>query len=119
MNTAPPFFASSYSPGQLLIRHKNLLVFYSLAIFLDALSTIYFMHRGAVEQELHPLVRWGALIYGPIVGPLLFAFLFKFLAGLVILFYLTRMAPAILRLAAFISLGAAVLNLWSDTGYLH
>lgn len=116
MNMAPQ---PVHSPTELLIRHRNVLVFYTLAIFLDALSTIYFMHRGDINQELHPLVRLGALIYGPVAGPLLFAFLFKLLAGLLVLFYIHRLAPAILRLAAFISIGAAMLNLWGEALLLH
>ncbi|HOK67666.1 MAG TPA: hypothetical protein PK054_12760 [Anaerohalosphaeraceae bacterium] len=107
------------SPAELLVRYRSLLMFYGLAIFFDTLSTIYFMHRGGIEMELHPLVRWGALIYGPVVGPLLFAFLFKFLAGLMVLFYIRRLAPSILRLAAFISVFAGILNLWGESLLLH
>lgn len=110
---------SNYSPTELIVRHRSLLLLYGLAIFFDTVSTIHFMHRGGVELELHPLVRWGSIIYGPVAGPLLFAFLFKFLAGLIILFYIRRLAPSILRLAAFISVLAGILNLWGESLLIH
>lgn len=100
------------TPVMMIVRHRNLLFLYTLAILFDTVSTIHFMTRVGIELEIHPLVRLGSLIYGPVAGPLLFAFLFKLLAGLMILFYIRRLAPSILRLAAAISAFAGVLNLW-------
>lgn len=107
------------TPVMMIVRHRNLLFLYTLAILFDAVSTIHFMSRGGIELEIHPLVRWGAIIYGPVAGPLLFAFLFKLLAGLVILFYIRRLAPLILRLAAAISAFAGILNLWGQSLLNH
>ncbi len=110
---------TSSSPAELLAQHRNLLFFYMLALLFDTISTIHFMHRGGVELELHPLVRLGSLIYGPVLGPILFAFVFKLLAGLFLLFYIRRLAPTILRLAAVISLFAGILDLWGHSLLSH
>ena len=106
---------SDSSPLGLLVRYRQLLLFYALALFFDTVSTIHFMNRGGIHLEIHPLVRWGALIYGPIAGPFLFAFLFKFLSGLLVLFYVRRLAPCILRLAAAVSTIAGILNFWGES----
>lgn len=48
-----------------------------LALLFDTISTIYFMKRGEVALELHPIVRHSALMWGPVLGTFLSAFIYK------------------------------------------
>lgn len=64
-----------------------------LALLFDTISTIYFMHRGGIELEAHPLVRYSAMILGPIAGTFLSAFIFKAVTGFLLeIFYLKKYA---------------------------
>jgi len=98
------------SPYQLLSRHRTLLLIYTAAILFDTVSTIHFMVRDGICLELHPLVRVSSYYYGPVLGPVLFAFLFKLFAGLILLFYFKHYARYILRTASAIAFVAGLYN---------
>jgi hypothetical protein len=61
------------------------------AFAFDTLSTIHFMTRGEIHLELHPLVRHSAAIWGPVMGTILSAFLYKSVVALCLALYLRRM----------------------------
>lgn len=48
-----------------------------LALLFDTVSTIYFMQKGGVEMESHPLVRASAMLWGPVWGTFLSTLVFK------------------------------------------
>lgn len=47
------------------------------ALLFDTVSTVYFMQRDGISFELHPIVRYSAMLWGPILGTFLSAFVFK------------------------------------------
>ena len=62
-----------------------------LALLFDTASTIYFMKKGGVFLELHPIVRYSALVWGPVLGTFLSAFVFKAAVGFFLeIFYQDR-----------------------------
>ena len=62
------------------------------AFAFDTLSTIHFMTQdGGIQYELNPFVRHSALIFGPITGTILSAFLYKSVVALCLALYLRRM----------------------------
>lgn len=81
-------------------RYAVLCILLILALIFDTLSTIHFMHVDGIEGELHPLVRGSALLFGPVVGPVLSAFVFKAIAGLLLALYLRRFAVWIVTVPA-------------------
>lgn len=102
------------SPIDLIRRHRHLIYIYVGALLFDTLTTINFMIRGGIDLEIHPLVRYSAYCYGPVIGPFLSAFLFKFFAGLFLVFYFKHYAHYVLTAAVISSSVAGVFNLWGD-----
>ena len=90
---------------------------FTLGIFCDALSTIYFMHREGADAELHPLYRLTAYSFGYTVGPLV-GFLSKLIGGMVVCVYLRRWAVVIFLTVSAISFWACWYNVWGrDFGF--
>ncbi len=52
-----------------------------LALLFDTISTIFFMTKGGIDLEIHPMVRYSALVWGPIIGTFLSAFVYKAVVG--------------------------------------
>jgi hypothetical protein len=102
------------SPADLIWQHRQLILIYIAALLFDTLTTIHFMVRGGIDLEIHPLVRYSAYCYGPVIGPFLSAFLFKFFAGLFLIFYLKHYAHYVLKAAVISSCLAGMFNLWGD-----
>lgn len=102
--------ASHESAYALLQQYWLLLLIYMAALLFDTISTINFMMKEGIHMELHPLVRYSSYLYGPIVGPLLSAFLFKALAGMILLFYFKHYAHLILKAAIITAMLAGVYN---------
>ena len=64
-----------------------------IALLFDTCSTIYFMTRGGIDLEFHPLVRFSALVWGPVIGTFLSSFIYKAVVGFCLeAFYLKRYA---------------------------
>ena len=42
---------------------------FTLALIADGLSTVYFMSYLGVSAEIHPVVRFASVVFGPIAGP--------------------------------------------------
>lgn len=98
------------SAYELLVQYRGVLAVYMAALLFDTVSTIHFMVREGIYLELHPLVRYSSYVYGPVAGPFLFAFLFKLLAGLLLLFTLKHYAHYLLKAAIVTSLLAGTYN---------
>jgi hypothetical protein len=91
--------------------YRWLVTTFVIAVFCDAVSTMYFMtHRPQVE-EANPGVRWVSQWLGPLLGPLLAA-LGKIIAGLFVATTCRRIALYVLVAATLISFWAAWYNLW-------
>ena len=80
------------------------------ALAFDTLSTIHFMTQEEIYYELHPLVRLSALIFGPITGTILSAFLFKIAVALCLALYLRRMRIWILTAPIIPAIIAGFIN---------
>ncbi len=57
--------------------HTVLKVLVLAALLFDTVSTVYFMRRDGIAFELHPIVRHSAMLWGPVLGTFLSAFVFK------------------------------------------
>lgn len=88
-----------------------LIVVLICALSFDTLSTIHFMTTEGINFEAHPLVRYSALLFGPIAGTILTAFVFKIIAGLFLAMYLRNMGVFVLAASAITSTIAGVINL--------
>lgn len=97
---------------ELISRHRMLILVYMAALLFDTLSTIHFMLHEGIDMEFHPLVRIAAYSYGPVMGPFLSAFLFKFVAGVFIIFYLKRYGHLFVKTAIVTALFGGVFNYW-------
>jgi len=94
-----------------LWKHHSLWVILLIGAFaFDALSTIHFMIQDGVHYELHPLVRHSALIFGPVTGTILSAFLYKSIAALCLALYLRRMRIWVLIVPAIPAIIAGFVN---------
>jgi len=91
--------------------HRWFYYLFTIAIFCDALSTMYFMHLDGADAELHPLYRIAAYTFGYTVGPLL-GFLSKLIGGLIVGVYFRRWAVVIFLAVAAISFWAGWYNVW-------
>lgn len=106
-------FSSAQNPHTILWVLKKfqwLVILFVGAIFLDTISTMYFMINSGIDLELHPLVRLGAEIYGPVLGTFLMAFLFKILGGLLVAAYIGAWAPYFLIVTSILSGLAGIYN---------
>jgi hypothetical protein len=92
-------------------RYRPLIALFTLALLCDALSTVHFMRQLGVTAELHPVVRWASVAFGPVLGPLLGA-AGKALACVFVTLCCRRYALGIFLAASVIYLWAAWYNLW-------
>ncbi len=82
----------------------------------DFLSTLHFMVTDGIQSEIHPLVRYSALLMGPIVGVLL-AKLFQLTATFVVTLYCRVLARYVFFAATVFYLWAAWFNIWGHRLY--
>jgi len=99
-------------------RYFLLIVIFTAALFLDAISTVFFMLIDGAQAEMHPLVRIFAINFGPTAGPILAAF-FKLFAAFIVTIYWRRFAAHIFITASVISLWAAWYNVWGCGAHEH
>ena len=103
---------------RVLRENRLLIILFATALLFDTLSTIFFMFFDGIEHELHPLVRSGAMFYGPVLGPFMFAFLFKLLGGLVVAWYLKQYAHYFLKASIAVAFLAGLYNFGSTLIFL-
>lgn len=100
------------SLSRYFFKKHGLFLLFAAALMFDTLSTMKFMIEGGIDLEIHPLVRLGAFVYGPIVGTFLTAFLYKILAGFAILRFLGKYSSYFLTVSIFSSSFAGFYNIW-------
>ncbi len=88
-----------------------ILIFIS-AMFCDTLSTTNFLTQGTF-RELHPLWRFisSEKMFGPLIGPLVTAFV-RVVVGLLVAVYYRKFASVILITASILGFWAAWYNTW-------
>ena len=91
--------------------HKWVLLFYTIALLADGISTILFMLNDGVDAELHPAVNITARIAGPVLGPLI-GVAGKAIAGVIVAIYWRPIAQIILFAVSIVSFWAAWYNTW-------
>ncbi len=91
-------------------QHALLIILLIGAFAFDTVSTIYFMTQDGFQDELHPLIRYSASIFGPITGPILSAFIYKIVVALCLALYLKRMRIWILTVPIAPAIIAGFIN---------
>lgn len=91
--------------------HKLLIIILLICFLFDTLTTIHFMRHSGIHGEIHPLVRYSALILGPITGTILSAFCFKAVASILLAMFLRPIRLWILILPSITSGFAGFYNL--------
>jgi hypothetical protein len=91
--------------------YNTLIIMFTLALLADCFSTIYFMSHLGVSAELHPMVRFVSIIFGPVAGPVLGA-LGKFAVCVYIAIYCKKFAGRIFLGLAIVYILAAWYNIW-------
>ncbi len=89
--------------------HRKLIYLLVIAGFVDLLSTIFFMQTIGPHKELHPMIRYLAYSYGPVLGPIIGKFSQIFLGTLAVI-YFRKHAKFLLVLASVMYSWAAVAN---------
>ena len=101
--------------------HKYLTAFL-LALTLDTISTINFMVTIGPEHELHPLVRFAAAAWGPVMGPIVAA-LYKTIGALIVVLYWKKITQPLFTIATITYLLAGAYNYFAvelyTLGYIH
>ena len=80
------------------------------AFAFDALSTIHFMTESGIHFEIHPLVKYSALILGPVTGTILSVFVFKSIVTIGLALHLRRMRIWVLTAPIIPAVIAGILN---------
>ena len=94
-----------------LWKHHSLWVILLIGAFaFDALSTIHFMTQNGIHCEIHPLVKYSALILGPVTGTILSAFVFKSIVTIGLALHLRRMRIWVLTAPILPAIIAGFLN---------
>ena len=97
-------------------KHRLLIVILVCALMFDTLTTIHFMTEDGIHLEFHPLVKYSALLLGPVKGTILSAFCFKVIVSIMLAMFLRPMRLWILIAPAITSTLAGFYNLfWSGT----
>lgn len=85
---------------------------FTLALFADGLSTVYFMTYFGASAEMHPVVRIASGAFGPIAGPMVGS-LWKWVTCLYLAIYCRRLALPLFFVASVVYVLAAWYNIWS------
>lgn len=94
------------------------LILVVLAAAADALSTVFFMLIRGPQEEAHPVIRWIALVLGPVLGPLV-GKLVQIVALIAVTVYLRRWAVYLFILAIILYVWAAWYNILAIPILLH
>ena len=92
-------------------QYQLLIILLMCAFLFDTLSTIHFMTTEGVHLELHPLIRYSAMILGPITGTILSAFMYKIVTCIFLAMYLRQLRLLVLILPAVMATFAGFYNL--------
>ena len=84
---------------------------FTLALIADGLSTVYFMSYLGVSAEIHPVVRFASVVFGPVAGPMVAA-LWKWAACLYVAIYCRKFAYSIFLTTSVVYIFAAWYNIW-------
>ncbi len=93
-------------------KYHFLIILLICMLLFDTLTTIEFMAHDGIEREFHPLVKYSALLFGPVTGTILCAFMFRTIAGLFLALYLHNFRLLILILPTITSTIAGFYNLF-------
>ena len=99
--------------GEFWIKCKGWIIFLIVAFLFDTLTTIHFMTIGNIDLELHPLVRYSAIIMGPVAGTIVSAFCYRSIVSICLALYLKRWRLWVLTLPAITSTLAGFYNLYT------
>ena len=94
------------------------LVLVVLAAMADAFSTVFFMLIRGPQEEAHPVIRWIALVLGPVLGPLV-GKLAQIVALIAVTVYLRRWAVYLFISATILYAWAAWYNILAIPILLH
>ena len=97
--------------GELWGKYKIWIIFLMMAYLFDTLTTIHFMTKSSINLEFHPLVRYSALLIGPVTGTILSAFCYKAVVSIFLALYLKRFRFWILLVPTISSTLAGIYNL--------
>jgi len=97
-------------------RYRWLIFAACVASFVDAASTMHFMHRDGIHYEVHPIIRTAAQLTGPVVGPVI-GKLFQLAALFIVTLYSRRIAPHLFIITAAVYFWAGWFNYWGRDIY--
>ena len=89
---------------------------FTCALLVDTISTIHFMRDTGPQDEIHPIVRLAALIWGPITGPILAA-IYKFIAAILMIQICKPLTCPVLTVSTILYLLAGVYNYFAIEMY--
>ena len=102
----------------LIDRHRWFFYLYLIALFLDMLSTIYFMQFTGPRAETHPVVWAASVQFGTTAGPILGA-MFKVFALCIVCSHWKRVTRPVLCIATAVYLFAAWYNVYAQDIYVN
>jgi hypothetical protein len=91
--------------------YRIAILIFTLALIADGLSTVYFMSYLGVSAEIHPVVRFASVIFGPVAGPMVGA-LWKWAVCLYLAIYCRKFAYSIFLSTSIVYIFAAWYNIW-------
>ncbi|MGA2679391.1 MAG: hypothetical protein ABSF37_08855 [Sedimentisphaerales bacterium] len=91
--------------------YRMAIFIFTLALIADGLSTVYFMSYLGVSAEIHPVVRFASVAFGPVAGPVVGS-LWKWAACLYLAIYCRKFAYSIFLTTSIVYIFAAWYNIW-------
>ena len=91
--------------------YRVAILVFTLALIADGLSTVYFMSYLGVSAEIHPVVRFTSVIFGPVAGPMVGA-LWKWAVCLYLAIYCRKFAYSIFLTTSVVFIFAAWYYIW-------
>ena len=91
--------------------YRMAILVFTLALLADGLSTVYFVSYFGVSAEIHPVVRFASVVFGPVAGPIVGS-LWKWAACLYLAIYCRKFAYSIFLTTSVVYIFAAWYNIW-------
>ena len=107
----PVFYRLKVNSQGFWHKYRVAISVFTLALLADALSTVYFMRYLGASAEIHPVVRFAYVIFGPVAGPMLGS-LWKWVGCLYLAIYCRRFAFLLFIAASIVYVLAAWYNIW-------
>lgn len=92
------------------LKYRVAISLFTLALLADGLSTVYFMTYLGTSAEMHPVVRFASITFGPIAGPIIGS-LWKWVTCLYLAIYCRRLAFPLFLIPAIVYVLAAWYNI--------